>query len=249
MAGVRLVPLASPPSARLTLVCFPHAGGGISNFASWAGRLPADVALRGVLLPGRESLLTEPPLEDMEELLDELVPLLGALAAQTPLVLFGHSLGAFVAYEATHRLRGAGVLRLVVSGCRAPHLPDPFPKLASSPEEDLIAALAELDGTPPEVLACAELVTLALPALRADLALFERYHCAARAPLAVSITAYGGRADPRVGEQEVRLWRRHTAAGFTWQMFEGDHFFAYSQTEAVLSALGGELASCLMWVA
>lgn len=64
------------PGARLRLVCLPCAGGGTAVFRGWPARLPADVELLAVRLPGRESRIRERPYRDGEPLTRELARLL-----------------------------------------------------------------------------------------------------------------------------------------------------------------------------
>ncbi|MCF2435219.1 thioesterase domain-containing protein [Streptomyces thinghirensis] len=87
-------------------MCFPHAGGNARLFHGWASRLPADVELSRGALPGPPGRMDEPCVETMEELAGRISE---ALTPQRdlPLVLFGHSMGAAVAYEVAVRLEGS----------------------------------------------------------------------------------------------------------------------------------------------
>ena len=113
------------PGARLRLVCFHHAGGGAFGFRPWATRLRDDVELVAVQLPGRENRLGERPLPTAEAVLDHLVPALAEVLAG-PYALFGHSLGAVLAYLCACRVRNAGVgrapARLFLSAATPPEL-------------------------------------------------------------------------------------------------------------------------------
>jgi surfactin synthase thioesterase subunit len=116
------------PGARLRLVCLPPAGGGASRYRGWPALLPDDVEVVSVQLPGRENRFNEQPIESMEELVDQLVEGLASYLTR-PFALFGHSMGALIAFELIRRLRPSGVapVHLFASGCRAPHLPSRSP--------------------------------------------------------------------------------------------------------------------------
>ena len=107
---------------RLRLVCFPHAGGTPAAFRGWADRLPPEVELLIACYPGRHNRFADPLWTRMEPLADEAAAALLRLP-DVPTALFGHSMGAAVAYEAAVRLQAAGrpPLRLFVSGHPAPH--------------------------------------------------------------------------------------------------------------------------------
>lgn len=84
----------------------PHAGGSASFFRSWSERLPPDIDLLALQYPGREDRFNEAPATRLEDLSDG-----AALAlrdfADAPLALFGHSLGAALAYETALRLEAS----------------------------------------------------------------------------------------------------------------------------------------------
>src|SRR5918912_669489 len=101
----RWVQVSSPrPDARLRLICLPPAGGGASRYRDWAALLPEDIEVVPVQLPGREGRFTEDPFTSMEQLTG---PLLDGLASYLtrPFALFGHSMGAFIAFELARRVR------------------------------------------------------------------------------------------------------------------------------------------------
>lgn len=104
------------PCPRAQLVCMPHAGGAASFFRGWAGALPWDLDLLALQYPGREDRFGEPCARSIDALAGPAAEALVEYARQ-PLVLFGHSLGAALAYEVALRLeqRGAPPLYVAVS--------------------------------------------------------------------------------------------------------------------------------------
>ena len=231
------------PGAHLRLFCFPYAGGGASAFCSWAEGLPSSVELCPIQLPGRENRLSEPPFT-------RLLPLVQALARaiqphlDKPFAFFGHSMGATIAFELARRLQEQGrptPLCLIVSGGRAPHLPDPDPPIHHLPEEEFIAELRRFNGTPDAVLQHAELLQLLLPLLRADLAMHETYEYVVGEPLECPVFALGGYGDDLVDYQALAAWQEQTSGPFAQHMFPGDHFFLRSEQESLLRTISQEL--------
>jgi len=231
----------------LRLLCFPYAGGGASAYRAWRTRLPAQVQLVPVQLPGRETRLREAPrtrLTDLVALLaDELAPHLDGRFA-----FFGHSMGALVAYELSHYLwarRRVLPTRLFVSAHRSPELPRPARDLHRLADPELIDELRRLGGTPERVLQYAELMALALPILRADLEACETHvhQTHARGPLPIAISAFAGAEDRRVGPASLAGWRHHTRADFSLRVLPGGHFFLHTAPDAVLNAIATDLAS------
>jgi medium-chain acyl-[acyl-carrier-protein] hydrolase len=231
--GSPCIALSRRVSPAITLLCFPYAGGSPTIFKAWTTELPDDVAMYGVQLPGRGARIAEAPATQIAEVASELSRALLTLM-DTPFVFFGHSLGALVAFETAKWLwRNHGMLpdRLVVSGRRAPHLPNPLPSVFGKSDDELIARLHELNGTPPEVLGNVEMLHLLLPVLRADFGLAETYTCEDATPLRCPITVVGGREDPETSDIELEAWRAYTTVEFTKYMVDGDHFFVHASGE------------------
>lgn len=232
------------------LFCFAHAGGGPSFFRPWCAGLQPEIAVRRVLLPGRESRLEEPPFRRIADLAD---PLCAALEPwlDRPYALFGHSMGAVVAYEAARRLSGAGKAApacLIVSGRAAPGMPGNHRRLHELPDEEFVSEVGRLNGIPPEVLSEPELLSMLLPALRADYELAETYQPLPGDRLGCPVVAYMSTCDPEVDYTDMLAWRQATTGEFTMRVFSGDHFYLKAGRPDVLSAVredlrlaGGEL--------
>lgn len=231
------------PTARVRLFCFPYAGAGASVFYTWPQTLPAEVEVCPVQLPGRESRLMEKPYSGMDELTEKLGEVLQPYM-DMPFAFFGHSNGAIMSFELARKLRREGrplPLHLFLSGRPASHMPSRHPKIHHLPEPEFIQQLRRLEGTPEEVLANREIMELLLPLLRADFSLAETYQYREEAPLEIPVSAYGGRTDKDVNEEEVAAWGVHTTAPFRLVMFPGGHFFLNENRPLVLAELVREL--------
>jgi medium-chain acyl-[acyl-carrier-protein] hydrolase len=244
MVSAAWFPYLKPnPSAKVRLLCLPHAGGGASRYRSWARRLPS-VEVWAVQPPGRESRLSEPAFTRMEPLVEAL------LAATTearavPYALFGHSLGAAVAFELARAVRRAGApapVALFASGRGAPDVVEGEP-IHALPEPEFIRQICALNGTQPEVFEEPELKALILPLLRSDLELHETYRCQEEAPLGCRLVALGGAADPSVPPDQLAGWARHTQDFGGVRVFPGDHFFVQSAEAAVLQEVERALST------
>lgn len=229
--------LKPAPRAALRLICFPYAGGGAAVFHSWAGPLGPNIEVWAVRAPGRESRFHEALLSTFDELLAETVAGLHS-ALDAPFALFGHSLGALLAFEVARTRQRQGKRQpaaLIVSGSRPPHIPFTEPSIGHLPDESFIAALSSrYQGIPAEVLAHRELLELCLPVLRADIQVVESYRLPADGTLACPLTAIGGLHDPLVSSDDLSAWKEHTSGAFAVRCVRGDHFFLNRSTAVVL---------------
>lgn len=231
------------PQSSLRMFCFPFAGGGAQTFRTWHESLPTSVEVCIVQPPGRETRMREAPFSSVSPMVEAMAPAI-APYLDKPFVLFGHSMGAIIAFELARKLRRdhkALPECLIVSARVAPHVPIPRPPIHSLPQAEFIDGLKALNGTPREVLEDEGLMDLITPLLRADLAVHEAYAHIAEAPLKCDILAFGGLQDSEAGREAIASWRDHTEEKFLQRMVPGDHFFINSAQTLFLRMLSGEL--------
>lgn len=225
--------------ADMRLFCFPYAGGGASIYRDWLQLLPKEIEVCPVQLPGRENRGLEAPMCSLPEIVqavaDEIGPLLNL-----PFALFGHSMGALLAYETARQLDrkyNKTPLHLFVSGHSAPHLPHSGRKLYSLSDQELIHELRILRGTPEAILQNDELMVLLLPRLRADFQVCETYSFFRDNPIACPITALGGIEDHDVSMDNLAAWGELTQKETELQLLSGDHFFLHNEQEVIVQLI------------
>lgn len=233
--------------AAVRLLCLPFSGGGAMSFSGWAERLPLGIELCAIQLPGRETRMREAPFSDVHALIDAMTPALKHWLDK-PMILFGHSMGALIAYELARRLQQEYARPprcLIVSGRVAPHRSLPQSAVNKLPQPEFISRLRQLGGTPDEVLNNTELMELITPTLRADFALHEEYSHRVGTRLQCDILAFGGMNDPQAGRTAINDWRDVTDGGFQLRMLPGGHFFIQTAQSLFLRILSMELYSSL----
>jgi medium-chain acyl-[acyl-carrier-protein] hydrolase len=234
------------PQARLNLICFPYAGGGAQLFNSWhrAFDSPGGIQVCAVQYPGRGSRVREPAFTNCGALVDALVPHLLPLLDK-PFAMFGHSMGAIIAFETARRLQEAHSLRperLFVSGRRAPQIPPQEPPTYNLPDDEFTEELRRLNGTPVQVLEHPELMQLMIGIIRADFTLTQTYTYVPGPRLTCPFSVFGGLRDNDVTREYLEAWCELTSGGCSLRMFGGDHFFMQTDEAAVLRAIKEQLA-------
>ncbi|HLO02369.1 MAG TPA: alpha/beta fold hydrolase [Symbiobacteriaceae bacterium] len=228
---------------RLRLFCLPYAGGSEFIFRTWAGKLPPDVELCPVLLPGRGSRMGEEPYSQLQPMADSLATALLPYLDR-PYAFFGHSMGALVSFAVTRELRRRGAplpVHLFMSAHRAPQVARRRAPLHDLSDSDFLAHLQQNNGTPVEVLENRELMAMLMPLLRADFTLCDTYSYADEPALPCPITALGGLGDPQVFRADLEAWSSQTTGPFALRMFPGDHFFLRNAEFETLQVIARQL--------
>ncbi|WP_157845398.1 thioesterase II family protein [Kitasatospora phosalacinea] len=224
----------------LRLLCFPHAGAGAGVFQPWGRLCPDRTELWAVRYPGREDRLAEPFATDLAELADHAA---GAAATLTdvPLVLFGHSMGAVLAYEVALRLEAAGAGQLhglVLSAGDGPGGGPPA-GLHLLSDDDLVGRTARMGVQPyAEAYRDPELREILLPVLRDDCRLLESHpRPVPPARVHVPVLACAGLDDPACPPAAMASWEAVAAGGFRLREFPGSHFHPFDRPDRVLAAV------------
>ncbi|WP_234048022.1 thioesterase II family protein [Streptomyces liliifuscus] len=246
-----LIPLLRPTpdsgagTPPLRLICLPYAGGTPSVYRDWSADLGDDVHVVPVLLPGRGLRVKETPYTAMAPLVSDLADALVERELAHDYALFGHSMGALLAYEVACELRDRGrpePTHLFVSGSKAPHLYGDRRDHQLS-DAELRQLVRDLGGLGADDTIGGSYLERRLPVLRADLAVCETYRWAPRRPLRCPMTAFSATHDPIAPAHEMEAWRVHTRGSLLRHHVEGDHFFLNGPSKPhLLRKIRAELA-------
>ncbi|MFC4497978.1 MULTISPECIES: thioesterase II family protein [Streptomyces] len=215
-----------PTGLPVRVLCFHHAGGGASAFASWSRALGPGWEPLGVRLPGRETRLHETRITRHDALLDQLDHDLARLL-DSPYVLYGHSLGGLVAYAFAQRQTRLGnpPLALLVGASPPPHVQPTLALMGDTDDQRLLAALSRLGGMPAEVLNRTGVLRRKLELIRDDLRLAKSLRAACHEQVAVPLLAFAGDRDPVADRSTMLGWSRYTTGPFHCHDVPAGHFF------------------------
>lgn len=214
--------------AAVPVLCFPFAGAGASVFRRCQEYPSELVRIVPVQLPGREELFGEPPYPSVEAAVGGLLPtVLEQLGTERTVALFGHSLGAVLAYETAHRLGqldGLTVARLFVSGSPGPSTRRQR-RATGLTDDEFLDRVRDFAGYTHPALEHPELREMLLPTLRADVAMHEDYVAPAGKPLAAPVTSIRGAGDELVSAAQAAQWAAATSRGCSQVELPGNHMY------------------------
>ncbi|MEM9494264.1 MAG: alpha/beta fold hydrolase, partial [Myxococcota bacterium] len=170
----------TPPTtgeSRLRLFCFPYAGGSASIFHHWPKTLASGIEVYALNLPGRAYRMREKPFTRMPQLVEAVAAAIKP-ALDVPFVLFGHSLGALMAFEVARALRAHQLPQpagLIVSARVGPQFGPSEEPIYSLPRNAFVSELQRRYGPTVDLFKNPEVLDLVLPALRSDFEVLDHY--------------------------------------------------------------------------
>lgn len=222
----------------MNLLALPCAGASATMYLRWRRSLPASLRVVPAELPGRGMRLDEPLHENFDTLVaqicDDYAPQL-----VDDYALFGHSMGALLAYGVVQQLRRRSMplpRALFLSACSAPSRRDPGYFEGKDSDAALIADLRKQGGTPQEIFDSSEWLRITLDTLRADYRVCESFHYEKQRPLPLPIHVLAGRSDD-IAADCIEAWREEAGNGFALHWFDGGHFYLRQHEREVLAVI------------
>ncbi|WP_084960285.1 thioesterase II family protein [Thermoactinospora rubra] len=228
------------PEAASRVVCLPHAGGSAPYYFPMSKALAPEFEVLAVQYPGRQDRRAEPCIDSITELADHVARELREWIDR-PMTLFGHSMGATLAFEVARRLEGeAPLLGVIASGRCAPsrgrgervHLLD---------DRLIVEELRALSGTDARLLGDEEVIRMIMPAIRSDYRAAETYRCAPGVTIPYPVLAMVGDSDDRTSVEEAAAWAEHTTSSFELRVFPGGHFYLNDHAAAVVDTVAEQI--------
>jgi surfactin synthase thioesterase subunit len=225
------------------VLCLPYAGAGAGFFRKWREEAPTAIDLLPVQLPGREERTDDPPYRDVRTAVNAV--LRDAVAGHRTVAVFGHSLGAVLAFELARAIEERTevvVSHVFVSGSPAPARGRPISSDYLD-DDEFLGRVEELAGYRHPAFDVAEFRELLLPTLRADVAMHESYLPVAPTPIDAPVTCLRGAEDTLVSREDAMAWRAATSGEFVYTELPGRHMYLTDAAKQVMDVMASTLPS------
>ncbi len=214
------------------IFCFHHAGGSASVYRKWTLE-KKKMNFICVELPGKGTRRRETFVGDFKKLQEPLCESIVKVTQGKPFILFGHSMGAAMAFYVANYLQNKYNIhpeKLIAAGRQAPQDEDPGEFKTYMGDDALIRELKKYNATPKEILENKELLQFILPEVRKDYTLNESLiYNGERIDTPIYINC--GSKDIGATSAIMQHWQSVTTKEFKEKEFEGDHFFVLNSEQ------------------
>jgi surfactin synthase thioesterase subunit len=217
--------------ATTTLVCLGFCGGGTGPYHPWAEVVAPDVDVALVCYPGRDGRFLEKFAMTWDELAEDTTRMVVSAVGDQPYVLFGHSMGGWMAFDVASRLQAQGTSvpdALVVSSCNAPARGltprDMFPACQDT-DEELLTWMRTHGLVAEHVLGDPDLLEMALEIMRADIAVRDTFRYNGAAGVTMPLQFLSGADDEVIEADASAQWRELALGPYRHDSLPGGHFY------------------------
>lgn len=230
---------------KLRLFCIPYAGGSASAFFQWKTLIDTRIELVPIELAGKGSRFQEPLYNTIDDAVEDIYVKIKQQISNGPYVIFGHSLGALLAYALTVRIREENMKmpeHLFFSGMGSPFIKRKKKnKYTLLSDSDFINEIIKLGGTPVGFFDEPFLCKMFLPLLRNDFRLaMTDFVDQEPIPFNCNISVLLGK-DENISNKAALAWQDCTTKSFKLYYFKGGHFFINEDLEKVINVLNNDI--------
>ncbi|KAB1158712.1 thioesterase [Tenacibaculum aiptasiae] len=229
---------------KIKLFCLPYAGGGANIYEKWQIKLSEKIELCPINLAGRGNRFNDDLYRTLEEAVDDIYDMIKNDISEGEYAIFGHSMGALLAYELVQKIQSLGKrcpVHVFFSGRKPVHIPKIEKFYRDMNAQEFEQAVLGLGVTPPEIFKNTELKEIFIPLLRSDFTIAETFVNRSKiVPLNCSISALIGKEEA-ITIEEAEEWRLHTTERCSVHYIDGGHFFLLSDLTSVINIIKADL--------
>lgn len=213
---------------KMKVFLLPYAGASSLAYYKWRTSFPPGYEPHFIELKGRGEKMGEPFYQDMAEAVEDISAQIMEKTKADEYCIFGHSMGALLAYETYYRLyeKGAKLPRhMFFSGRKAPQIEVEDYKEYDRDDEHFIQMVSRFGGLTGDFFD-EGIKQVFLPILRADFKILGEYIFQSKGrAISCGMTVLYGNQDRSAIWPEIEAWKIHAGKGCSFREFDGNHFF------------------------
>lgn len=218
----------------MQVIFLHHAGGDKYSWRKYVEALPVDFIPFFLEIPGRGDRFSEPLLDNMEAIVEDLFSQISS-QLKAPYLLVGKSMGALKGYLLMHRLLKEGLPlpeHVFLGSRKCPASYVNHVRIAHTDSGTFWKGVEGYGGCPPALLQHEELRELYEPILRADFIALENYIHTPQPALPVNASIMTGKADS-ISLESTHGWSNHFSGQVEYLSLSGGHFFMHEQAYTI----------------
>lgn len=232
----------STTTAKPKIIAIPFAGGNKYSFNKIEKEMSPGFEWITLELPGRGDRFTEPLLDNLPDMVDDLFVKIRQHIIKGEYLLLGHSMGCLLGYELMKKLRENNLklpLCTFFLGRGAPEHNRFKNKKSDLPQELFWDEIKKMGGMPNDFFDQKDLLEIFYPILKNDFRAIENYnYFKMDKPFSIPMNIIMGNEE--IGEQaektsikEMKDWGNETDADCTFEILEGNHFFIHEKSKII----------------
>lgn len=212
----------------MNLFCLPYAGSSATIYNSWKKLLHESITLHPIELPGRGIRFSEPAQQNINDLVEILLPKIVEKTKRERFSFFGHSLGGLLAYALSSELHtqyGIYPEHIFFSASNPPHVKCDTSFREDMTDQEFTQMIYEMGGTADELITNEQLWKLFFPIIKADFLVINSFeHEKVSEKIMCDFTILAGREDKHV-LKDLSEWDYMAGGSYKTILFDGGHFF------------------------
>ncbi len=216
----------------MKLFCIPFAGGMASAYNEWKTLISEEITIIPIELKGRGKRFVEKMYESFDEIVEDVYQCIRHnVATYEEYGVFGHSMGAVIAYELFYYIEQKGMKKpslLCLSGIGM--MKDKPKIMSQKQDDDFLDSISQLGGMPKEIIENDTLRQLFVPIIKHDVYLLENRYIRNRTKLIDCDVFIFNSYDERLEDDSIELIANYIQKGkYQIYNFKGNHFFAFEE--------------------
>lgn len=226
--------------SKIKLFPIPYAGASVNVYYMWKRWLPKEYELCLNELAGRGSRYNECFYQSVHQAAADIAERIIAQLGEDEYIIFGHSMGALLAYEVYYELRNQGVKapkHIFFSGRRAPQILCRKCNTEEMDDKTFLRMVEALGGIQKEFYK-EEIVRVFLPIMRADFTIIDDYlYVRKNLKMNCNVGVLYGADDVSLSLEEASRWKELCGKNVSFYEFTGGHFFINNCPEKIVGLI------------